>query len=233
MYPPELERLIELALVDEAITSRERAVILKKAASLGIDQDEIEMVIDARLQELARRAASARSDASPPVTGVSQKQGSIRKCPACGASLAAMLARCADCGHELTDLNANASIQKLFQMLEKIEESGSDSALHQAFLGPFATRRRAERKCTIIEGFPIPNTREDLLEFLAMAIPRAGKKSMFDFLKKGSTYGHEILLKEAWTAKCTQVIVKARIMLKGDTKALDEIEQYAAKIGLR
>ena len=43
---PEIEKLIELALADGQVTERERNVILKKAKSLGVDEDEVEMILD-------------------------------------------------------------------------------------------------------------------------------------------------------------------------------------------
>ena len=42
---PELEKLIDLALADGILTDKERAVLQKKAESLGVDQDEFEMIL--------------------------------------------------------------------------------------------------------------------------------------------------------------------------------------------
>jgi len=52
MYSPEIERLIEMALVDGTINEKERMVLLNKAEALGINKDEFEMVLDARIFEL-------------------------------------------------------------------------------------------------------------------------------------------------------------------------------------
>lgn len=42
----EIEKLINLAIADGQITEKERSVILKKATQLGIDADEVEIILD-------------------------------------------------------------------------------------------------------------------------------------------------------------------------------------------
>lgn len=51
MFSEELNRLIEAALVDGIVTDKERSVILKRAVAEGVDPDEVEMILDARIQE--------------------------------------------------------------------------------------------------------------------------------------------------------------------------------------
>ena len=49
MYDQSLEQLIDAVIADGVITDQERRVVYKKAASLGIDQDEIEVYLEGRL----------------------------------------------------------------------------------------------------------------------------------------------------------------------------------------
>jgi tellurite resistance protein len=49
MYSQELEKLISIAVMDGEITTQEKQVLLKKAISLGVDPDEFEIVLAARL----------------------------------------------------------------------------------------------------------------------------------------------------------------------------------------
>ena len=49
LYDSQLEKLIDLALMDGVLTDKERQILIKKATQLGIDPDEFEMVLDARL----------------------------------------------------------------------------------------------------------------------------------------------------------------------------------------
>lgn len=52
MYNEELDRLIEFALADGVLTEKEKAILVKKARTLGIDEEELEMVLDAKLHKL-------------------------------------------------------------------------------------------------------------------------------------------------------------------------------------
>lgn len=76
MYNEELEMLIDAALADGVLTNSERQVLCKKAQSLGIDLDEFNMVLDGRLAKIKEQRQAASK---------SNKQGSVKKCPACGA----------------------------------------------------------------------------------------------------------------------------------------------------
>ena len=52
MYNEELERLINAAIADGKISDSEKSALRKKATSLGIDLDEFNLELDARLLEL-------------------------------------------------------------------------------------------------------------------------------------------------------------------------------------
>ena len=51
LYGEKIKALINAALVDGEITDKERSVLMKRAKEEGIDPDEFEMVLDARLHE--------------------------------------------------------------------------------------------------------------------------------------------------------------------------------------
>jgi len=93
------------------------------------------------------------------------------------------------------------------------------------------------KKKTIISNFPIPTTKNDILEFLSLAIPNAKKAG--NFFTSGSfnsPANHRNKLHNdfvtVWKAKCEQIIMKARFSMKEDEKTLEQIEGYAKEIGL-
>jgi len=51
MYSEKLEKLIEMSLLDGVLTEKEKSVLFKKAEAEGIDLDEFEIYLDARLYE--------------------------------------------------------------------------------------------------------------------------------------------------------------------------------------
>lgn len=238
---PDLENLINMALADGDVSEKERAVILRKAEAVGEDKDEIEMILDGKIALMKKEQAK---QSIPPVQQTpsqqSNKEGTAKKCPACGAPVTSFNTKCSDCGHEFRDVQANNSISSLFEKIQKVDEDSSNDK-GGGFLGELfdsQKKKRVEQKISLISSFPIPNTREDLLEFLAMAVPQSKAKSTSFFGKLttpqvGSSQWMSDGPKWAWTEKCEQVIMKARFSMKDDKKTLEEIEYYAKKLGIK
>ena len=82
LYDPRMEKLIHAALADGVLTEKEKQVLFKKAEAMGIDLDEFEMVLDARLYEKQHSKPQAQPQAAAPT---SSKYGDVKKCPSCGA----------------------------------------------------------------------------------------------------------------------------------------------------
>ena len=83
MYDDKLEALISVALADGTLSEKERQVLFKTAREQGIDLEEFEMVLQARIIERQIAWDGAKRGVSK-----SDKYGSMRKCPACGAIVA-------------------------------------------------------------------------------------------------------------------------------------------------
>ena len=244
MNNEQLVKLIEMALMDGELTEKEKQILFKKAESLGIDLDEFEMVLDAKLYEKqqsmkqAAATAAASAAASAPVSAApkSDKYGDVKKCPACGAMVQSFQTKCSDCGHEFTNLDANVSIQKLFAMLNACENERKDSNSIGAAFGGLMSQafgdKVTEKKKSIISGFPIPNTKADILEFLSTAIPNAKQKGNFITKSQPENKSHNDLA-PTWYSKCEQIVMKARFSMKDDKKTLEEINSYANELGIK
>lgn len=94
MYNEQIEALISAALADGMLTEKEKQILFKKAQSMGIDLDEFEMVLDARLVEEQKKERERVSKAAPK----SNKLGDVRKCPACGTIIPPNTKVCSGCG---------------------------------------------------------------------------------------------------------------------------------------
>jgi RNA polymerase subunit RPABC4/transcription elongation factor Spt4 len=181
-----------------------------------------------------------------------EKVGSIRKCPACGAEVPAMAAVCPDCGHEFSGVKVNSAVQAFFEKLDAIDQQLYEENLKKdekapivggafgALLGP-SLKMMAEvaggpsagikRKLDMIEGFPIPNSKEDILEFIILATSRikstnSGWMASYANLMKGKSYGEqkeEAQFDRAWKTKCEQAYAKAKIAFGSDKEALEQI----------
>lgn len=240
MYNKELEELIDAALEDGVLTEKEKQVLFKRAQSMGIDLDEFEMVLDARLVKL-QKEEKAKAQVSAPK---SDKYGDIKKCPSCGAMVESFTTRCPDCGYEFRNVDANVSIQKLFELLNEVEDKateGNESVLGGLVRKSFGIHNNKDmrKRKAIIQNFPIPNTKEDILEFLSQALPLAKGPGFFRKLsyrlglQNGDSYAVEVEMSPVWKRKCEQIIMKAKFSMKDDKNTLAEIMEYAKELKIK
>ena len=226
----QLEKLIDFALADGILNNKEKEVLYRKANEFGVDQDEFEMVLEAKLHMVQKATA-------PPPQAVvpqkSNKEGDTSKCPSCGAPVQSFNTKCSDCEHEFRNTEAVSSISKLHEEMQKIEAEERDRPRSwiEKMDGEMAVLKSvANRQKTIISSFPVPNTKEDLLEFLSIASSEAQIKTGFTLYKN---IDPKTIIKQAWHAKCEQIIMKARFSMKDDKRTLEEIEQYAKKLKIK
>lgn len=109
----EIEKLIDLGLADGQIKEKERNVILKKAAELGVDQDEVEMTLDAKLHQIQATQAKPNKE----------KVGNIQTCPACGAEKKSFSTNCFSCGHEYVNSNGVKAVDDFNSGLKSIPKT--------------------------------------------------------------------------------------------------------------
>ena len=126
MLTPELEQLIEFALADGELTDKERAVLTRKAQEAGVDLDEFEMILDAKLH-LAKKTSTE----PVPSPKSNSKHGEVCKCPGCGATVSAFTTKCPECGFEFNNIGSIKSANNLFEKLQAIEmEKARELAKH-------------------------------------------------------------------------------------------------------
>ena len=65
MCNEQLENLIDAALADGELTEKEKPILFKKAQAMGVDLDEFEMVLDARLYKISQQKLPRRWETKP------------------------------------------------------------------------------------------------------------------------------------------------------------------------
>jgi hypothetical protein len=90
-----------------------------------------------------------------------------------------------------------------------------------------------KQRKSLIEHFPIPNSKEDLIEFIILATSEIKPVEntlvrLFSLKAKGQLEWNNI-----WATKCKQVYTKARISLKNDPVSLTQISELMAETGLK
>ena len=237
----ELKKLIDAAMADGIITSKEREVIIRKAATLGIDAAEVEVYLDAEIQKTEQAADMAKRDKIGPV------------CPQCGKQVPPLTLKC-ECGYEFTNAKRSYSMQILSERLNAISLTDDElKEIEKAAPAEKAGKRSdflASKQINMITTFPVPNTKEDIIDFLSTSISLANKEIGFLDKKKncfivvvlagiiiplvGWIWGaifmmaksfSEEKLKQAWRAKSEQVLIKGR-SLRGDSEFTQQLDYY-------
>lgn len=163
------------------------------------------------------------------------KEESMMKCPNCGASVGRIDAICRYCGSQIVDREASSAVTKFAEELSKIEKEGSGSDGNRGLMANFMKacgtdkvleraygNKTFERKLSLIKAFPIPNTVEEISEFVLLAVSNIdvgfGKKSAKNSLwgRPGSTYYTDISLANAWVNKLEQAYHKAELSFYDD-----------------
>lgn len=178
-----------------------------------------------KLTEGARFCAGCGSPVGTANNTTQRKQewaGSIIKCPNCNDNIPSFTTTCPSCGLELRNTKASNSVREFAIKLEEIEKTRPSKS--------FSFKRRIEeqteisstdmKKISLIKSFAIPNTKEDILEFLVLASSNINMQRYndFEFLSES-----EKAVSDAWEAKFEQAYEKAKLSF-GNTSEFSKIQ---------
>lgn len=180
-----------------------------------------------------------------PVTGSSyqdksQRQqeyvGKIFKCPHCGGVITESTAICPNCGMQITGRAAVSSVQAFEEQLMTIETTRKKSNFIEQ---GFQANPADTQKLTLIRSFPIPNTVDDIKEFILLAMAnidtRLSKQTTVAKLSgmlnsTNANLNIQKTISDAWVSKMQQAYQKAEISFPHES-AFDEIQRmYFAKL---
>ena len=162
-------------------------------------------------------------------------EGSLHKCPNCGEILNSFVTNCPTCGHELRDTHGVSSVRQLAIKLEQLESKRPPTRGKNIFLQTFSGGAQLqsidEQKIDLIKNFTIPNTKEDVLEFIVLAAANIDLKVYgldSDRYKMIDPARRE--LSDAWLAKLEQADNKAEIMFGNTQEYLSMRNVYENKL---
>lgn len=118
-------------------------------------------------------------------------EGVIHKCPSCGEVLNSFVPNCPSCGYEIRGASATSSVIQFYNDLNN-------------------TQNTVQRDY-MIRNFPIPNAKEDIIEFMVLASSNLLGEDNKDIF-------------EAWLAKFEQCYQKAIIVFQNDND-INRIQQ--------
>ena len=155
----------------------------------------------------------AKVNDSVPSNGACRRivyDGELHKCPNCGELLNAFEATCSMCGYELRGSTASSVVHNFANEIKRMELEGGKKSL--------------ARIATFIATFPVPNTREELMEFLILSSSNISE----DRYKKGTSKAKQAI-SDAWSAKFEQAYQKAILVFAGAPELPQIKEIYEIK----
>ena len=126
--------------------------------------------------------------------------GVIHKCPNCGEILNAFTSKCPACGYELRGTTAANSVKELYRNIQKAK---SESEVVR-----------------LIKTFPVPNNKEDILEFMILASSNFNEEAYIEHMSEEN-------ISAAWFSKIEQCYKKANLSLSSEDM-LEFNEIYSA-----
>lgn len=170
--------------------------------------------------------------------------GAVKKCPRCGEVLKSFETKCSSCGYELRSIKTTSALEEFTNRLSDIDNEKSEkSGLNymKLFVGDYfdnlmEEKRKSSKKASYIRSFAIPNSKEDLFEFIIMAsanIQPNYLRPFSIFRREGldvDTYNSRKSLSEAWLSKMKQAYEKARLSFKNDEDFEHVKEIYESKL---
>lgn len=161
------------------------------------------------------------------------KKESVYKCPNCGSSLESYTSNCPYCHTELRNIKSSESMENFSKGLEKIKSKempkyeGKESLLkktigidlskdieaREEFESSFRRKINAE-VANYINNYPVPNSKEDLIEFMILVTSNITTKD-----------DCPTEIKKAWESKMEQIYKKSKLTLKNpnDIKIIEDL----------
>ncbi len=250
MANEQLEKLITMALADGHISDDEWAILKRKAAALGVDEDELEMTI---LSKKSNQSGSQSANESSEI---------LSQCPSCGSGGQRIISKCGYCGFTVAKVASQNTINNLLKQLmeagtmkmEEYRESElnrdivKNGKFSSGILGSLVSHANASsanlnefqrkekhiedhkervlrHKSDVISHFPLPDSPSELLEFISLAAAKTKLITKGLFGSYSETEKEHNALAPVWKLKCDQLMVKAKVALADDRSTFREMER--------
>lgn len=136
--------LIEYAVKDGVVTAKERVAIYNAAAEYDYTEEEVDLILDARLAEVQNSVPVQKK----------QSLGQVTHCPACGALVNSGQLKCSECGYEFKGIGPNSFVKEFQNQLEYVLSK------------EYSNRAKRKAEAQFIKNYPLPLTKEDSIEML-------------------------------------------------------------------
>jgi hypothetical protein len=220
---PELEKYIDMALVDGVIKEDEKAFLIKKADQLGVEKDEFDFILNTKIQMKQKEFQESVPPPPPPPQNVSantekksQKHGNLKKCPSCGAHVDSSSLHCKECDVEFVNISGNDIIKEIKEEIENIKKEGKKEGLDKYDYEDYVI----ENTIDLIQNISIPNSKENLFELLSYMSGKA--------ISSSADTDDDLL--NAYHGRALEVITKLRIVSQNDENLMKQVDSIELKM---
>lgn len=180
----QLEAKIEMALENGPLDENDLAYFRNCAKKDGVSDVDLNFYINQLSKIIGKKQSESIADAQAQYIQ-KQRDAIGNECPKCHKQIPPMSLECPYCHTKVVNKKANSSVQDLANKIEKV--------YYQKFSGNEIDQesKKNQRIIDLITMFPVPNTKEDILEFLALAAPNSKSKGgiLGTIPKRLMTYG--------------------------------------------
>ena len=127
-----------------------------------------------------------------------EQAGTVYKCPNCGEVLESMTAVCPACGYEVRNVKASNASKDFSEKLSALTSNN--------------------QKISLIQSFPIPNTKEDVYDFLILTAGNLNGLTQGVSIRTMDAAKEQMDIAAAWYGKLHQCYQKASLLFKDDTE---------------
>lgn len=185
----------------------------------------------------------------PTNNAIETRQEGLRKCPACGAIVPPFTTSCPDCGADFYGSSTSVAIQQFADKLAELDEriaNRNDRAgdkklpfwrlLLRIIFFPYyiiifaitiikgsSFNPMEEQKKNYINTFPIPTSKEDILEFMTLCQSNITTLSYIDIFSEQRRKFND--WNALWIKKMEYILKKASIAMTSDKKAFSVVEE--------
>lgn len=161
--------------------------------------------------------------------------GEVLKCPNCGEPMKSFQVVCPACGYEIRNTNSSNAVKDFSKKLEQIEATRKPISKVGSLvrsIGIGKSNSVDEQILSHIRNFNVPNTKEDVFEFMILASSNINPSvlSARTFSDAGANNEAEFnamkAKNDAWIAKVKQVYEKAKISFGTDPDFLKIQDLY-------
>lgn len=177
----ELEDLIKATLEDGVLEDYEKEALVKRAQKEGMDLVELEIYINALLQK-RKRELKEKNEAIDAQYEKEKKEAIGPVCPKCGKQVPPLTLKC-ECGYEFVKSVRESKVMLLMNELREIKEKYEELRAKDSYKAYREKNAWIQRVVGVISSFEVPSTKEDIVEFLSAAVPKArlAKKNLITY----------------------------------------------------